>query len=237
MKVNRIRHPKIYEEIANQLKDKIVGGELQPGDKLPSTRELSELYGVGMSTVREALSALKAMGLVESRQGEGSYVKHAAVPGSALPPLDTLLLNKQTILELLEVRKSLETAVAGIAADKRTDSDLQELRSIVATMESCVGDEQAGELADIQFHQTLARATHNTIMANLLDTISGQMETAIRETRRLQLYANMSASERLLKDHQTIFAAVEAGDREAASTAMHAHLRYVEAVLQPYLLG
>ena len=233
MKVNRIRHPKIYEEIAKQLKDNIVGGELQPGDKLPSTRELSELYGVGMSTVREALSALKAMGLVESRQGEGSYVKSSS--GNALPALDTLLLNKQTIIELLEVRKSLETAVAGIAAEKRTEEDVQELRRIVTTMESCVGDEQAGELADIQFHQTLARATHNTMMATLLDTIAGQMETAIRETRRLQLYANISAAERLLNDHQTIFAAVEAGDREAAAAAMHVHLHYVEAVLQQYL--
>jgi GntR family transcriptional repressor for pyruvate dehydrogenase complex len=235
LEIIRIKQRKISEEIAEQLKGKILSGELVPGQKLPSSREFSEMYQVGMSTVREALSALKAMGLVESRQGEGSYIRKFDLEQLKLPSLDVLLMNRETILELLEVRKSLEVSNAALAAEKRTDEDLAEFERIMTMMEQHLGNEAQGESADLSFHRTLAFATHNSIMIRLLETISTQMEIAIKETRRLQMYASSSVSERLWQEHRSIYEAVKKGDREGAMDAMNRHLQHVETVLFEYL--
>lgn len=235
MKVSRIRKQKIHEEIAEQIKEKILKGELLPGQKLPSTRELSELFQVGMSTIREALSALKAMGLVESRQGEGSYVRSFSPDEMMLPELDTLLLNKETILELIEARKVLEVSNAALAAEKRTDEDLAAFAHILEEMENHLGHMEIGEQADLKFHQTLAAATHNSIIVRMLEAIAGQMETAIRETRRLEMYGNPSVSERLFREHTRIYEAIRDGDRTRAMEAMNDHLHHVETILFRYL--
>jgi GntR family transcriptional repressor for pyruvate dehydrogenase complex len=226
---------KIYEKIAAHLEEQIVGGVWKPGHKLPSTKELSEAYQVGRSTIREALSALKAKGLLEIRQGEGSYVRKVEPEDIKLPGLETLLLSKETVLELLEARKALETANAGIAAEKRTDADLAAFERVLAAMEAHLGNEEEGERADVEFHRTLAAATHNSVMVRLLETISGQMELAIRETRRLQMYANVAVSEQLWNEHQAIYSAVRAKDPAAAQQAMRDHLFHVERMLAAYL--
>jgi GntR family transcriptional repressor for pyruvate dehydrogenase complex len=226
---------KIYEKIAAHLEEQIVGGVLKPGHKLPSTKELSEAYQVGRSTIREALSALKAKGLLEIRQGEGSYVRKVQPEDVRLQGLEALLLSKEAVLELLEARKALETANAGIAAEKRTDADLAAFERVLAAMEAHLGNEEEGERADIDFHRTLAAATHNSIMVRLLETISGQMELAIRKTRRLQMYANAAVSEQLWYEHQAIYAAVREADPAAAQQAMRDHLCHVERMLADVL--
>jgi len=235
MKVRKIRKQKIHEQIAEQITEKIAKGELVPGQKLPSTRELSELFQVGMSTVREALSALKAMGLVESRQGEGSYVRPMAPERLMLPKLDGLLVNKETILELLEVRRALEVSNAGLAAEKRSEADLAAFRRILDEMERHIDDSEVSERADLQFHQTLAAATHNSMIVRLMETIAEQMETAIRETRRLEIYGRSAVSKRLWREHTRIFEAIRDRDRTRAMEAMNDHLDHVEEILFQYL--
>lgn len=220
--------------MAKQLKQQIVNGRFQPGEKLPSTKELSERFQVGRSSVREALSALKAMGLVDIRQGEGCYVRMINPADIDIPEFDGLLMNPQTVLELLEARMALEVANAAIAARKRTDSDLQTLADVLKKMESHLGDEKVGEMADIAFHQALAQATHNTIMVRLLETISSSMETAIRETRRLFMFADKSVSERLWNEHRAIVDAVANRDADLAQEKMKAHLVHVEQLLNRF---
>ncbi|MEX2415355.1 MAG: FadR/GntR family transcriptional regulator [Paenibacillaceae bacterium] len=235
MEFTRIQHRKIHEEIAEQMKNQIITGKLIPGQKLPSTRELSEMYQVGMSTIREALSGLKAMGLVESHQGEGSYVKSIGSASMEMPSLESLLMNRETILELLEARKALEVANAGLAAEKRNEQNLVDLEQILNRMKSNLGNEAEGEKADLLFHQTLADSTHNSIMVRLLDTIASQMETVIRETRRLQMYSSASESEQLWREHCVIFNAIKAGEPSEAQAAMITHLQHVENILFRYL--
>lgn len=235
MEIKKITKQKIYEEIANQIKEQLVSGVLKPGDKLPSTKELTERYAVGRSTVREALSALKAWGFIDIRQGEGCYVKEVNVSEVGKPDFQTLIMNKQTILELIEARKALEVSNAALAAEKRTEADLIALDAILQQMQLNLGNEAEGEQADFQFHLKLANATQNTIMVRLLETISGQMETAIRETRRLQMYANRQVSEKLWSEHQQIYDAVKQGDARKAEEAMRHHLFHVERVLTQFL--
>jgi GntR family transcriptional regulator, transcriptional repressor for pyruvate dehydrogenase complex len=235
VEITKIASRKIYEQIASQIKDQIVNGKLLPGDKLPSTRELSESFQVGRSTVREALSALKAMGLVEIHQGEGSYVRKIDPSDLAMPQLDALIMSRTTILELLEARKSLEVSNAALAAEKRTEEDLRAFEQILERMKNSLDNEAEGEKEDILFHLTLAGATHNSIMMRLLETISGQMELAIRETRRLQVYSNKSVLIQLYKEHQEIYEAIQASNPEEAQNKMRQHLFHVERMLMPFL--
>src|SRR5262249_54459407 len=159
------------------------------GDKLPSTKEMSEQFGVGRSTTREALSALKAMGYIEIRQGGGCRVISSAPSPVELPELQTLRMNRETLLELLEARQSLEVSNAAIAAEKASEEDIAQLQSLVLEMEAAIGDDLEGERTDLLFHLTLARATHNSILLRLFESIIGQLETVIRDIRRVQIYA------------------------------------------------
>lgn len=235
MQIKKITTRKIYEEIAEQIKDMIVGGDLKPGDKLPSTKELSERFQVGRSTVREALSALKAMGLVEIRQGEGSYVRSIEYKDVELQQYGAVLMSRETVLELIEVRKALEISNAALAAEKRSDEDLAKFEAVLQRMEEHIGDEEEGERSDMAFHLVLAEATHNSIMVRLIESISSQMQTAIRETRRLQMYASRAVSSQLLQEHRAIYEAVKAGEPAGAQECMREHLYHVEQVLLRFL--
>ncbi|MCZ8524105.1 MULTISPECIES: FadR/GntR family transcriptional regulator [Paenibacillus] len=235
MEIKRITTQKIYEAIAEQIKERIVSGQLKPGDKLPSAKELSERYEVGRSTVREALSALKAMGLVEIHQGEGSYVRSIEAGDVGLPEFDYLLMSRDTVMELLEARQALEISNAGLAAVKRTAEDIGKFEEVLLRMEACLGDEVGGERADIAFHVILAEATHNSILVRMIDSISSQMETAIRETRRLQMYGSPEVSRQLLQEHRAVYEAVRDQDPAAAREEMRKHLFHVERVLIRFL--
>ncbi len=227
-----------------QIRRQIEDGRLKPGDKLPSTREISEQFGVGRSTTREALSALKAMGLIDIRQGGGCRVSaappagHAPMGGAAgvePPELLSLRDDRKTLLELLEVRQTLEVSIASIAASKRTSEDLDALRALQFEMEAAIGDDVEGERTDLQFHLLLAKATRNDIMISLFASITGQMERAIRDIRRVELYANRSVARRLFEEHSAILDAVAEQEPVAASLRMNEHLAHVERMLLRHL--
>ncbi|AZN42481.1 FadR/GntR family transcriptional regulator [Paenibacillus albus] len=227
MEITKLSKRNHYEEIAEQIKRLIVDGKLKVGDKLPSTKEMSEQFGVGRSTMREALSALKAMGYIEIRQGGGCTVINSAPVEVELPELVSLRMNRETLLELLEARQSLEVSNASIAAAKASDTDIAALRTIVSEMETSIGDDAEGERTDLLFHKTLAEATHNSIMLRLFESIIGQLELAIREIRRVEIYANRSVAERLYREHLAIFEAIESRDAALAGERMKAHLEHV----------
>ncbi|MGO0063393.1 FadR/GntR family transcriptional regulator [Brevibacillus fluminis] len=236
MEITRLTKINHYEQITEQIKQQIIRGELKAGERLPSTKELAERFGVGRSSMREALSALKAMGLIDIRQGGNSTVIGPSQQETApIPGLAHLQTNKQTVLELLEARKALEVSNAGIAATKATETDIRQLAAIVSQMEMHIGNEEIGEQTDWQFHSTLVQATHNSIMVSLFTSISTQMESAIRDTRRIELYANKSVSQRLYEEHRAIYEAVRTRDAESAQRTMNEHLIHVETILMKYL--
>ncbi|MWC29269.1 FadR/GntR family transcriptional regulator [Paenibacillus sp. MMS18-CY102] len=224
-----------YEEIAEQIRTLIESGKLKVGDKLPSTKEMSERFGVGRSTMREALSGLKAMGLIEIRQGGGCTVVRTQplAESSGLTPTPTLL-DGTSLLELLEARQSLEVSYAAIAASKRSESDVEQLRLIIAHMVEAAGDEEAGEKLDVAFHQAIAHATGNSVMMRLFETIMQQTETAIRAVRRIEMYTNKSVADQLLCEHNIICEAIAAGDGELAASAMQEHLQHVARIVSKH---
>lgn len=201
----------------------IKNGTLKPGDKLLPVHQLAEQFQVGRSAVREALSALRAMGLIEMKQGEGTYVKNFDSSSLTKSLNNRLLMKKEDILNLLEVRKVLEVGAVRVAAVKRTEDNLQNMKHWL--------DEMAGEKADFQFHMGIAESSHNNILLELMNHVSEMIAETIGESRRIILYGEQTTSERLIEEHQVIYDAVLKQDVELAQQAMLDHLTNVEHIV------
>lgn len=223
-----IKPKKIYEEVSEAILTMIKNGTLKPGDKLLPVHQLAEQFQVGRSAVREALSALRAMGLIEMKQGEGTYVKNFDASSLTTPLNNMLLMKQEDIVNLLEVRKVLELGAVRAAAVKRTEENLQNMKHWLYEMEKSIGDEKAGEKADFHFHMGIAEASHNNILLELMNHVSEMIAETIGETRRIILYGEQTTAERLLEEHQNIYDAVLQQDVEGAQQAMLEHLINVE---------
>ncbi|MBK5346965.1 FadR family transcriptional regulator [Bacillus sp. TH22] len=231
MEYKSIKPKKIYEEVSEAILTMIKNGTLKPGDKLLPVHQLAEQFQVGRSAVREALSALRAMGLIEMKQGEGTYVRNFD-PSSLTKSLNNkLLMKKEDILNLLEVRKVLEVGAVRAAAAKRTEANLQNMKQWLDEMAKSIGDEKAGEKADFQFHMGIAESSHNNILLELMNHVSEMIAETIGESRRIILYGEQTTSERLLEEHQSIYDAVLKQDVELAQQAMLDHLTNVEHIV------
>ncbi|MDQ1000688.1 GntR family transcriptional repressor for pyruvate dehydrogenase complex [Neobacillus niacini] len=234
MEYKRIKPKKIYEEVAETLHEMIRTGQLKPGDRLDSVQQLSENFQVGRSAIREALSALKAMGLVEMKQGEGTFVKGFEAKQITFPLSTAILMNKEDVAHLLEVRKIIETGAAIAAARNRDASDLQAMSQALKEMKQVKGDEELGEKADYTFHQALSAASQNPLLSKLLEHVSGLMVETMKETRRLWLFSKQTSIEKLYEEHLAIYNAIEEQNEEKARQAMLLHLENVEEILRKY---
>ncbi|HHW36852.1 MAG TPA: FadR family transcriptional regulator [Bacillales bacterium] len=233
MKTAKINRQKIYEIIAEHIKQQILSGELEPGEKLPTSKELCDIFQVGRSTVREALSALEIMGLIETRQGEGSTVKIYNTEDVKLLDFKNILISEETVLELMEARKSIEITNARMAALKRTEEDLIKLKNNLEMMELNITNAMKSKKADMQFHQILAESTHNSIMVRLIATMSDQMSKAMEEIRRIT-FDSPALSRRVFEEHYRIYQAVAAQDRLLAQQRMLEHLDHFENEMRNY---
>ncbi|WP_229750529.1 FadR/GntR family transcriptional regulator [Paenibacillus nasutitermitis] len=222
---------KSSEWVMNDLKTQIASGSWKPGDKLPSVVDLAAQFGVGRSTIREALSALKAMGMLDIRQGGGTYVK-ADAPEQA-QPLDNAewMSRAESLRHILEVRKVLESGCAALAAKHRSEDHLQRLRDTLEEMGTSLGDEQASEQADVRFHLQIAEAAQNPVLTDLVRSLSEKLHDSMKDTRALWFYAELRSAERLLGEHTGIYEAIANQDEPLAAQRMESHIAKVERVL------
>ncbi|WP_431028055.1 FadR/GntR family transcriptional regulator [Lysinibacillus sp. LZ02] len=232
MAYKKIKTKKIYEEITDMLLHSIRSGELKPGDRLDSVEQLAEQLQVSRPAVREALSALKAMGLIEIKQGSGTFVKETPKQEIVFPYAPQL--TKQDIEHLLEVRKILEVGTAGYAAKNRNEEDIATLEVILEQMKHAHGNEELGEKTDFQFHSAIAKASQNPMLFNLLNQVSETMIETMRETRRIWLYSKIATSEQLFEEHMNIYLAIKEGNELLAEQCMDLHLENVRATLMQY---
>ncbi|MEC1588866.1 FadR/GntR family transcriptional regulator [Bacillus sonorensis] len=224
----------MYEEVAEALLETIKNGELQPGDKLDSVQALADSFQVSRSAVREALSALKAMGIVEMKQGEGTYVKTFEPEQISVPLSAALLMKKQDVAELLEVRKILEIGAVAGAAQKRTEDDLEHMRAALEDMNLADGNGELGEKADLAFHLALAGASQNDLLKGLMNHVSSLLIETMRETRKIWLFSKKTTVKRLYEEHEAIYRAVKEQNGKKAEQVMLEHLTNVETVLASY---
>jgi GntR family transcriptional repressor for pyruvate dehydrogenase complex len=222
-----IERPNTYELLAQRLLDSIASGEIADGDPLPSERELVERFGVGRSSVREALRTLQSKGLIHQR-GKGRFVtaEPQAPVSSSLQVL--LELHECDRRELFEIRSVLEGETAAFAAERRSDEDLVAIAATVEQMAANLDTAESYIDGDLQFHLAIARACRNRFALHMMH--------AIRDVLRLSLLAHFEipgAPETSVAHHRAIYAAIAARDPETARRRMHEHLSGVAAVASP----
>lgn len=230
-----IKTRKIYEQIVDQIGQLVAQGQLKPGDRLPSERELVERFQVSRASIREAISALEMMGLIEVRSGEGTYIRQVNVDSAITPLAWMLFIEKDTDLELYEARKILEVQAAGLAAARADEEEIKEMFEALEVMRKDLESHQLGEEADHHFHYAIARATHNKILFRLMNTLSDTMKTALK-TSRSKLYEHADTPQKLYNEHCFIFEAIKNHDVHKAQKLMLEHLVGVEKHLAKYVV-
>ena len=223
-----IRPKKISEEIVSQVKQLISKGELKPGDRIPSERELATMLGVSRPSVREAIMVLEAMGFVESRQGGGTYVK-ALTEASIMNPLAKLVEKRdpELLRSLAEVRMGLESWSAYLAAQRATDSDIAEIRRLYKIMEKQAAKGGWSPDVDAEFHYAITSASHNSLQMHVLDSIHSLFHATI-QVALMEFYQQEGHVQLLLTHHHDIMEAIAAHDPELARKKMMEHLAMVE---------
>jgi GntR family transcriptional regulator, transcriptional repressor for pyruvate dehydrogenase complex len=205
-------------EVVRHLEQRILSGQLAAGDRVPSERELSAEMGVSRSVVREAIGRLASLGLVRSVHGSGTRVE--APNGRPITAGYQRLLRRGEfdLAHLAEVRLPLETAIAALAARRRTDEHLARLAAAQKALATARAGLDAHVRADLEFHAVLADASGNPLFGIVLAPI----QELLIESRRRTLGRHGSALAH--RHHAAILAAVEARDAEAAARAMRGHL-------------
>ncbi|MGZ9584676.1 FadR/GntR family transcriptional regulator [Paenibacillus marinisediminis] len=228
--MNRIMIKKGAELVSDHLLEQMKAGLYAPGQKLPSVEALAKQYQVGRSTIREALSALKAMGWLDIRHGGGTFVREQ--PNEPASVLQGWLSDKQSLTSLIEVRKMIEVGSASLAARRRTIADLAYMEECLSRMESHLDDEQASQQDDLMFHIHLARASHNEILIPMLHAFHTECARYMGSTRRMWLFGERSSTLQLLEEHRLIYEAILQQDESLASRRMLEHLTKVEILLE-----
>lgn len=234
MEFKQIRTRKIYEEVTDSILEMIKTGQFKAGDKLDSVEQLAKNFNVGRSAIREALSGLRAMGLVEMRQGEGTYITTFDATTFSLPLSSALLMKREDIKELSEVRKILEVGAVASASINYEAEDLLPMEEALQAMKEAKGQGEIGEKADLDFHLAIAHATHNKMLINLMTSVSEIMVESMKETRLLLLYSQEMMGS-LYEEHQLIYESIKARRSEEAQKNMLTHLIGVEKVLSKYI--
>ncbi len=218
-----VRKVRVYEEIVSQITSLILEGDLKLGDKLPSERELSERFGVGRNSVREATRALESANLVETRQGEGTFV--IVTPDTLVSALSEKMSSEGAsgFHLLFEARRVLEPQIAALAAKRAAPAELEKLADILDRQREEIEAGGSGIDEDTEFHMGLAEAAKNEFLHRLVVSLLG----TLRELRERSV---REESDRI-RSHEThvkILEAVKEGREKDAVANMIGHLLEIE---------
>ncbi|HEU5088717.1 MAG TPA: FadR/GntR family transcriptional regulator [Roseiflexaceae bacterium] len=223
------RADRLSDQVATQIQQLVMTNAIRAGEKLPSERELCELLGVSRTVVREAVRSLVAKGLLEVRRGGGTLVRS---PDPALvSEMMAMMLHAGgrdvAFSHVHEVRRLLEVEIAGLAAERRDESDLQHMREQLQRMHENAADPERWAEADVAFHAAIATATNNPLYPLLLGSIADMLI----EVRRTGIQLPETPA-KAYQHHQRVLERIAARDRAGARKAMQDHLRESEQTFQ-----
>jgi len=209
------------EEVVTRLRDMLHSGELRPGDRLPPERDLAKLLGVSRPTLRAGIRSLATVGILQSRQGAGTFVaerdESPTLDGSPLRMLSAL--HGFTSDEMFEARLALEMSIAGLAAERATSEQMTLMAEEITGMYASLDEPEQYLVHDMQFHQTIAAASNNRILTSLMNMVATILFDSRSKTVHRALDLKQSAEQ-----HHNIYRAMRERDPEAARRAMHDHL-------------
>jgi GntR family transcriptional repressor for pyruvate dehydrogenase complex len=223
-----IKPKRISDQVFEQLKELIFKGRLRPGDQLMTERELAQSMCVSRPTVREAINKLVLMGLVEQRQGQGTFVTSPADDSKKNPLAAVIDGHDVSLEELLEVRLGLECNAVALAARRATDEDIRELEKYLAQMVAQIEkrEEDLGSSADLSFHMAIAYATKNTVHIHIMRSFYDLLFFGIKENLQ-HLYTDPANLDLVVEQHRAIVDAIRRHDPESAYHAMQRHITFV----------
>ena len=217
----RAKAPRLGVTVVAGLVDAIVRGDLAPGSSLPPEAVLCEQFGVSRTVIRESVKRIEEKGLVTVAQGRGTQVLDADSWNMIDATVLSALVANDATLGILDdlsvVRASLEGIIARDAAGRRTPDELERLREALVLMRDTIDDEPRFNAADVVFHGIVGEMTANRLAVNLVTTLFSQA----RESARFHLHSQLDVT---LAEHEQVFAAIEAGDPDAAEHSMRAHI-------------
>jgi GntR family transcriptional repressor for pyruvate dehydrogenase complex len=209
------------EEVVARLRDMIQNGDLSPGDRLPPERDLAKLLGVSRPTLRAGIRSLTAVGILQSRQGAGTFVAEA----EDSPTLDTNALRLLSALhgftsdEMFEARLALEMSIAALAAERASSEEMAQLAEEIAGMYASIDKPEQYLVHDMQFHQTVAAASGNRILTALMNMVASILFEYRSKTVKRAIDLKDSAEQ-----HHNIYRAIRERNPEAARQSMRVHL-------------
>ena len=218
------KHRNLAQGVVAYISDAIRDGSLVPGDKLPTESEVMRILGVSRTVVREAISHMQAAGLVETRHGVGTFVLEPA-PAHSTGIDQNTVITMRDVLAILELRIGLETEAAGLAASRRSEQQLQQLRSALDTFQASA--RRGGETvpSDMQFHLLVAQSSGNRYFHDILNPLGTNIIPRSRlNSAKLAQDDPARYMERVIHEHEDIYHAIARKDIESARAAMRTHL-------------
>ncbi len=228
----KVTPEKLSQSVVRQIEQLILRGILQPGERLPSERDMAEKLGVSRPSLRDAISDLAERGLLTSRAGSGVFV--AEVLGSAFSPalIQLFATHEEAVFDYIAFRRDMEGLAAERAARLGSETDLRVVATIFAKMEVAHQKRDPTDEAqlDAEFHMAIIEASHNVIMLHMLRSMFDLLRQGVFYNRQV-MFKNRMTREQLLDQHRAMNTAVQARDPAAARAAVEAHLNFVEQAL------
>jgi GntR family transcriptional repressor for pyruvate dehydrogenase complex len=225
MLLKPIKPKRLSDQIFEQLRDSIYRGQMQPGEKLPPERELAAAFNVSRPSLKAAMDKLIHIGLIEQRQGQGTFVRSMESRYDQNPLRMVLEGEEVTLVDLLEMRLGLEVQAASMAARRATDQDIHALKMCVQDMLSKVKEGEVGSDEDVAFHMTIAYATKNPAQIYLMRSFYDLLFQGINESR---FYLSEAGNlEQMGQQHRSILQCIQDRDPVAAQERMREHITYV----------
>ena len=219
-----IKKLRVHEQIVERVRERIVKGDLNPGDRLPSERNFAETFKVSRNSVRDAFLTLQLMGLVESRHGDGVYITRVT-PESLVAPLAAIVATKKELVaELMDARKVLEPPIARFAAKRATPDDIKDMERALKEQEQRAKEGGSVGESDYAFHYAIALATKNEVVVLVINHIIDLLKESSADWSDERTKSS-------IEGHHTILLAIEEHDEERARNAMLAHLQEIDTMI------
>lgn len=222
---------KSYTKVIDYIKEQIRTGALQIGSKLPAERELSERLGISRNSVREAIRTLDIMGVISSQQGAGNYLignfENNLVESISM----MFLLNKIDYNQISQLRRGLEMQAIWLAIDHISDQEIEELKRIITLLEKQT--EENNIILDKKLHYTIAKASRNVLIFDILQALSDLLDKFIYDLRK-EILSEEDSRERLMKAHNDMVMSIVNRDKELAYEAINNHFGTIDEKLKEY---
>ncbi|MBN2050280.1 MAG: FadR family transcriptional regulator [Spirochaetales bacterium] len=231
----QVQNKKYYLQIIDQVRKQITDGTLKSGDQLPPERELSNLFGTSRASIREALSALEILGIVESRSGQGNFIREGIAGDTIDSEVMTNLLQEHSPFEIYEARLEIEPCIASLAAERATKEEKEELKKqlevlsgIYEAMKRGVNRSEEYMEEDRKFHLLVGKCAHNSILHMVFYAVNNMMKEDLWKTVKRRGVLELSSLKNYEKEHYQIYTAIRDGKSSAARNRMFKHIHALE---------